>query len=246
VIAAHTLSLMLSNFGVVLVYQETIIPHSEIILQLFLAALLGGLIGLERERKSWVAGLRTHMLVCMGSTLIMIVSQYGFENTLHSQLIVLDPSRMAAQVVSGIGFLGAGTILFWKNQIRGLTTAASLWAVAAVGLAIGGGLYLAASATTFFIFIVLAGLKPLERFFFKTRQIKQISFSIKPGISLLVLEEILSKLNLRLYLKDLQIENDGNKETISLFFNSNSDINLLKFVNEIKNLPGAEKVEITE
>lgn len=225
---------------------ETTISHSEIIFQLFLAALLGGSIGLEREQKSWFAGLRTHMLVCMGSTLIMIVSQYGFEHTLHSQLVVLDPSRIAAQVVSGIGFLGAGTILFWKNRIRGLTTAASLWAVAAVGLAIGGSLYLAAVATTALIILVLAGIKPLEKFFFKKHQDKEINFSIKPGISLLRLEDILEKFNLRAYVKNLQIENDGYKETIYIFFNYHSNVNLLGFVNEIKNLPGLENIELTD
>ncbi len=222
------------------------ISHYEIIFQLFLSALLGGLIGLERERKSWFAGLRTHMLVCMGSTLIMIVSQYGFENTLQRQLVVLDPSRIAAQVVSGIGFLGAGTILFLKNMIRGLTTAASLWAVAAVGLAIGGSLYLAAVVTTILILIVLAGVKPLEHIFFKTSQIKEIKFSIQPGISLLVLENILTKLDLRLYLKDLQIEKDGNKEIVHLALNSSSEADLLKLVDEIKNVSGIEKVEIIE
>src|ERR1700722_8647947 len=125
--------------------------HVEMILQLMMAGILGGLVGLERERKSWFAGLRTHMLVCMGSTLVMIVSQHGFEKVVHAGLVVLDPSRVAAQVVSGIGFLGAGTILFWKNKIKGLTTAASIWAVAAVGLAIGGGLYVEALVTTILI-----------------------------------------------------------------------------------------------
>lgn len=106
------------------------ISHFDIAFQLTMGGILGGLVGLERERKSRYARLRTHMLVCIGSTLIMIVSQYGFEKIVHTGLIVVDPSRIAAQVVSGIGFPGAGT----KNKIKGLTTAASLWAVAAVGL----------------------------------------------------------------------------------------------------------------
>lgn len=88
-----------------------------------------------------MAGLRTHMLVCLGAALVMIVSAYGFNDIISAYRIVLDPSRVAAQVVSGIGFLGAGTILFLRQQvIRGLTTAASLWTVAAIGLAVGCGL----------------------------------------------------------------------------------------------------------
>ena len=116
--------------------------------RLALAALLGSVIGLERERLLWAAGLRTHMLVCVGSCLIMLVSAFGFADALGTKNVVLDPSRIAAQVVSGIGFLGAGTILLRGEVVKGLTTAASLWAVAAIGLAIGSGLYVPAVATT--------------------------------------------------------------------------------------------------
>ncbi|MCJ2105274.1 MgtC/SapB family protein [Methylobacterium sp. E-041] len=130
--------------------------------RLALAALLGSVIGLERERLLWAAGLRTHMLVCVGSCLIMLVSTYGFADALGARNVVLDPSRVAAQVVSGIGFLGAGTILLRGEVVKGLTTAASLWAVAAIGLAIGGGLYVPAVATTTFVVAILAGVKPLE------------------------------------------------------------------------------------
>lgn len=92
---------------------------TDIILRLTVSAVLGSLIGIERERLSWAAGLRTHMLVCVGSTLIMLVSAYGFSHILLSEKVVLDPSRMAAQVVSGIGFLGAGSILLRGEIIRG-------------------------------------------------------------------------------------------------------------------------------
>ena len=119
----------------------------QIILRLILATILGSLVGLERERLDWAAGLRTHMLVCLGATLFMIVSTYGFMEVFGHSSIDLDPSRVAAQVVSGIGFLGAGTIILRKDVILGLTTAASLWAVAAVGLAVGGGLYAIFSCT---------------------------------------------------------------------------------------------------
>ncbi len=134
----------------------------EIIGRLCVAALLGSVIGFERERLAWAAGMRTHMLVCVGSCLIMIVSAFGFSDILGRPNIVLDPSRIAAQVVSGIGFLGAGTILLRGEVVKGLTTAASLWAVAAIGLAAGAGLYVAAVATTAIVLAILAGVKPIE------------------------------------------------------------------------------------
>ncbi|TFW32469.1 MgtC/SapB family protein [Massilia horti] len=146
------------------------LSHGEVVLRLVIAAILGGVVGLERERLESVAGLRTHMLVGLGSALVMLVSAYGFSDALVGSHVVLDPSRVAAQVVSGIGFLGAGTILFLRQEvIRGLTTAASLWTVAAVGLAVGGGLYVAAVATTALILIILALVKPLERRLFRNQ-----------------------------------------------------------------------------
>ncbi|SHL62749.1 putative Mg2+ transporter-C (MgtC) family protein [Chitinophaga jiangningensis] len=136
----------------------------EIAIRLSMAALFGALIGLERERKDWTAGMRTHMMVSVGSCLIMMVSAFGFSDVLGTEHVVLDPSRVAAQVISGIGFIGAGTILFMKQgTIRGLTTAAGLWTVAAIGLATGGGMYFAAGATTLVAIIILWALQPLEK-----------------------------------------------------------------------------------
>lgn len=128
---------------------------TEIILRLSAAMLLGGIIGIEREYRSKDAGFRTHFLVSLGSALFCVVSQYGFGDGQH------DYSRVAAQVVSGIGFIGAGTIIFQKNMIKGLTTAAGLWVTAAIGLSCGTGMYLAAAATTL---LVLLGLEVLNSF----------------------------------------------------------------------------------
>ncbi len=136
--------------------------HQELLMRLSTAALLGSLIGLERQRLDKSAGLRTHMLVSVGSALVMIVSTYGFGAVLAPGRVVLDPSRVAAQVVSGIGFLGAGAILRKNETVHGLTTAASIWTVAGVGLAAGGGLYLAAASATGLILLILAAIKPLE------------------------------------------------------------------------------------
>ncbi|KAF1016718.1 MAG: MgtC/SapB family protein [Burkholderia sp.] len=153
----------------------------ELVSRLVLAAALGSVIGFERERLSWAAGLRTHMLVCVGSALIMIVSAFGFADVLGKPDIVLDPSRIAAQVVSGIGFLGAGSILMRGEIVRGLTTAASLWSVAAVGLAVGGGLYVAAIAATVIVLVILAGIKPLEKRYITVRQRRHMSLLVDRG-----------------------------------------------------------------
>lgn len=134
----------------------------EFILRIFVAAVLGGLIGLEREYRAKEAGFRTHFLVALGSALFMIISAYGFGQVLEGATnIRLDPSRIAAQVVSGIGFIGAGTIIFQKNAVRGLTTAAGVWVVAAIGLTCGAGMYgLAVSAAV----LVLVGLEAFNFF----------------------------------------------------------------------------------
>jgi putative Mg2+ transporter-C (MgtC) family protein len=158
-----------------------VIGNIELLSRLFLAALLGSVIGFERERLNWAAGLRTHMLVCVGSSLIMLVSAFGFADVLGEKNVVLDPSRVAAQVVSGIGFLGAGAILMRGEIVRGLTTAASLWSVAGVGLAVGGGMYIAAIGATGIMLIILAGVKPLERRFIAVKQERNIHLLAERG-----------------------------------------------------------------
>ena len=145
-----------------------------------MSAVLGSVIGFERERLSWAAGLRTHMLVCVGSTLIMIVSIYGFSDALGEH-VTLDPSRVAAQVVSGIGFLGAGAILARGQVIRGLTTAASVWSVAGIGLAVGGGLYIPSISATVIILLILAGIKPLEKRFIAYQQRRHVTIKARHG-----------------------------------------------------------------
>ena len=125
----------------------------ELFIRLLLAAFLGGVVGLEREAAKRAAGLRTHTLVALGSALIMMTNLHLFE--VYSGVAHLDPTRMAAQVVSGIGFLGAGTIIRSGLNVQGLTTAASLWVVAATGMAVGCGYYKAAVMTTI---LVLVGL----------------------------------------------------------------------------------------
>lgn len=140
--------------------DERGLHFADLMMRLGMATLLGAAVGFERERQERAAGFRTHALVSVASALIMIVSTYGFPEEFGE---VLDPARIAAQVVSGIGFLGAGVIIFRKNTVRGLTTAASIWAVSGVGLAVGGGLYVAGTAGTLFMLLIQGGLRPVER-----------------------------------------------------------------------------------
>lgn len=146
------------------------ISYGEIILKLVLSTVLGGIIGFEREVGNRPAGLKTHILVSIGATLIMLVSKYGFGHG-------ADPARLAAQVVSGIGFLGAGTILRTGNTVQGLTTAASLWVCAGIGLAIGSGFYFGAVISVILVMLSLVILVRVENSLFanKKRSIKIVA-----------------------------------------------------------------------
>jgi len=135
----------------------------QILARLLLATLIGGAIGFERGSRGRAAGFRTHILVCLGSTLIMMTSMHIFE--MYSGIATVDPARIAAQVVTGIGFLGAGTILRSGSTVKGLTTAASLWAVAGIGLAIGCGFYSAALISSVLVFVALVVFSKMEEAF---------------------------------------------------------------------------------
>ena len=126
------------------------VSTGELILRLVLAGLLGGIIGFEREARAKGAGIRTHFLVALASALFMLISQYGFDGSDR-----YDAARIAAQVVSGIGFIGAGIIIFQKNSVRGLTTAAGLWVTSAIGLGVASGMYLLAGITTALVLLCL-------------------------------------------------------------------------------------------
>ncbi|MEK7015638.1 MgtC/SapB family protein [Bacillus sp. FSL R9-9410] len=136
--------------------------HIDFIIRIGVAGLLGAIIGMEREIRSKEAGLKTHFLVAVGSALIMVVSKYAFSDIVFEDHMSLDPSRIAAQVVSGVGFLGAGTIIIQKQAVKGLTTAAGLWATAGIGLAIGAGMYVVGVGATI---LVLIGLEIVSRIF---------------------------------------------------------------------------------
>jgi len=143
------------------------ISWEQIVLRIIIGALLGGLVGLEREMRGQPAGFRTHTLVAMGSTLFTLVSLYGFESYFTGgesagMPATFDPSRVAAQIVVGIGFLGAGAIMRHGTSVKGITTAASLWVVAAMGLAVGAGFWVGAVTVSLLLLLVLRGLRPTE------------------------------------------------------------------------------------
>ena len=155
----------------------------DFVWRLVLAAIFGTIIGLDREYREKEAGFRTHFLVSLGSALMMIVSQYGFSEILTHDGVSLDPSRIAAQVVSGIGFIGAGTIIFNHQIVRGLTTAASLWATAGIGLTAGAGMSWLALAATILTLVALEGLSLVFRSLGSRRMVVGFSASDRAGVA---------------------------------------------------------------
>lgn len=135
----------------------------ELVGRLAVAGLLASAIGLERELRQKHAGLRTHALVGLGAAVMIVVSEYGFQDVLQTGRVVLDPSRVAAQVVSGIGFIGGGLIFVRQASVRGLTTAASVWLAAGIGLAAGAGLYIVAAGASVLGLFVVEGFEQIER-----------------------------------------------------------------------------------
>ncbi len=195
------------------ILNQTHIDDATILLRLFISFVLGGLIGWERESRRQPAGLRTHMLICIGSTLLMLLSIYipqTFKNFQNG-----DPGRIAAQVVSGIGFLGAGAIFRLGINVRGLTTAATIWVVAAIGLTVGAGIYAGALIGTFFILFVLIVLDKVEDRYFPAQHLKtlQIQFQSKK-IETEVVFSILEKYKIKV--QSMNMLQSLNKEQVKL------------------------------
>lgn len=216
----------------------------EMIFRLVLAAILGGLVGYEREVHGRTAGLRTHILVCVGSALIMLTSMHMFE--IYRGRATPDPARIAAQVVSGIGFLGAGTILRFKASVRGLTTAASLWTVAGIGLAVGSGLYIPAVVTAILVLATLFFLTRIERLMIRKDWYKIMEIETKSGA--LQLENIRSILSeYEVEIKDFEVRKttlpDDLILKLSLKLLTNEYDN--EIVSKIRELNGVKKANWT-
>lgn len=177
------------------------ISYLEISIRIVVAMIVGGLVGFERELGNHPAGFRTHILVCVGSTLIVLLSTYGFNQFANEYNVRMDPARLAAQVISGIGFLGAGTILRTGMTISGLTTAASLWVVAAIGLSVGAGFYYGALFSTLLVFVVLFVFNKIEKAWMNKRSCKKVKVVLEAKYSFM--NDLLDHINLF----DVQINN---------------------------------------
>jgi putative Mg2+ transporter-C (MgtC) family protein len=225
------------------------ISPEDMLIRLAVATALGSVIGIERQRREWTAGLRTHMLVCVGSALVMLVSMFGFQDVVGHKGIELDPARVAAQVISGIGFLGAGTILFLRQEVvRGLTTAAGLWTVAAIGLAAGGGLYVPAVATTAIAWIILAAIKPLERRFFNKNKFNGIRMTLeRRQVSLLSIEDVLAVYKLKYNQINIAPAFEENTDEIKIVLQKQATKNagLLSVIEDLRKINGVREVELT-
>ncbi|MFT4117887.1 MgtC/SapB family protein [Bradyrhizobium sp.] len=222
------------------------LANQEILLRLCVAAACGSIIGFERERLLWTAGIRTHMLVCVGACLIMIVSAFGFSESLVAKNVVLDPSRVAAQVVSGVGFLGAGAILARNEVVRGLTTAASVWSVAAIGLAVGGGLYFAAGASTAIIILILAGVKPLEEAYRARNQSCQFKIGLSQN-AVIAPEDVQKALGLRSnQVKRFLVRPTEAGSEVTVYINKVSSRDIKRYRQKLDELDGVEEVQVLE
>ncbi|HHY41265.1 MAG TPA: MgtC/SapB family protein [Thermoanaerobacterales bacterium] len=200
------------------------LSYFELTIRLALSILLGGVIGLERETINKPAGFRTHILVCLGSTIVMLVSLFIF--TEFKGLTNVDPGRIPAQVISGIGFLGAGTIIIEGANVKGLTTAASLWTVAAIGLAVGVGFYYGAILATFLILLTLITFNRLEAVLLKKQYLQPLKLIVEdqPG-QLGKIGLCLGEMNISI--RDVKIENiEEGKLLITLMIRK---INSLEF-----------------
>lgn len=217
------------------------VTYLAVILRLVMAMICGGAIGLERGLKNRPAGMRTYMLVCVGSCLVMLTNQYLFQASQAG-----DPMRLGAQVVSGIGFLGAGTIVVTRhNQIKGLTTAAGLWASAGVGLALGVGFYEAALVAAFVVFFVMTGLQRWDDKLHRNTKVMEIYMEMDETMGLSTLVKFLREMNLEI--NNVQMEQDIDPEdgvrTMVATLKSKKSCNHGTLLEQIRKLEGVRYVE---
>jgi putative Mg2+ transporter-C (MgtC) family protein len=220
----------------------------ELMLRLLGAAVAGGLIGLEREASDQPAGFRTHMLVALGSCLFTVVSAYGFDAFLADQPgpeVRYDPTRIAAQIVTGIGFLGAGAILRYGTTVRGLTTAASLWVVAAIGMAIGAGAYLISLITTAITILALLALRPLRTRLVRGLRKEHEEFLVEAdaGLEMGRLIEDLTDQGIRI--DQFRAEDEDGARQIVLFLTLPPEDRPEDLVARLSRLPGVRNVHWT-
>lgn len=215
----------------------------EILLKIFLACVLGGIIGLERESVNRPAGFRTHILVSVGATVVMITNIELVSQMI--QIVDVQPGRFGAAVISGIGFLGAGTIIKNKNTVKGLTTAASLWSTACIGLALGSGLYTIALAATFFVFLTLEFFPKIEGKLSSSKYSKIKITTINSVGQLSRISQSFEKLHVNVLGIKTEHDVDDDDEIIILFKVKCPDKNKkTKIIEHLTNLKGITEVEL--
>lgn len=190
------------------IFSDSSLPFFTLLLRLLLSVVLGLCIGIEREMHRQPAGMRTHILICIGSTIVTIASMY-LPLATAGVALKSDAARIAAQIVSGIGFLGAGAIIKFGATVRGITTAATIWVTAAIGIIIGLGLFWFAVVATAFVLIVLVGFETFEQRLFATEYFKTIEMVYDPAaLSLQTVREILTGCKIRVRTIDLYLGGD--------------------------------------
>jgi putative Mg2+ transporter-C (MgtC) family protein len=234
------------------VLEEVTISYAEVVVRLLATVVLCGLIGLERETRDQAAGFRTHMLLGLGAALFTLVSAYGFPEFTRAALesggrgVQFDPTRIAAQVVTGVGFLGAGAIIRRGLDVRGLTTAASLWAAAAIGLASGAGFYFGAAATTVVVLVALYLLRGVRLYvvsrFRNTFGILGVHFADR-GAEISRVVEIIENRGVRIRSTDTEIEDGRASYELQLRIPPNRHVQ--EMLAEISALPSVSRVQIT-
>jgi putative Mg2+ transporter-C (MgtC) family protein len=219
---------------------------NTMIIRILIALLFSGIIGFEREINRHFAGFRTHILVGVGACLMMLLSLYGFEVFMETyDNVRFDPARIPSYVISGIGFLGAGTIIVYGGTIRGLTTAASIWAVAGIGLVVGAGMYPAAVFTTMVILISLIFLNKFENFFIHKKRRNKTTMDIEiKGFSNVKIEDIAASLEKgNVIIKNIKITNsEDNQKHIIVQTEEMSESDRVILFEEISNMDNVKTI----
>ena len=219
----------------------------EGLLRLLVAAVLAGAIGVERELREQEAGLRTHMLVCVGATMFMLVGVYAWSDMrLGNQIgVVVDPSRVASYVVSGIGFLGAGAIIKYGINVRGLTTAASLWVVASIGVAVGVGMYEFAVATTLLVIVALWPLSQLKRVIKgKADEPRRLAVVLEPGASVVPVLAAIEENGFQL--DSVEVEESDDQRGVDVVITTAADASLGGLLDDVGRLDGVRSAGVAE
>jgi putative Mg2+ transporter-C (MgtC) family protein len=225
------------------------ISFPEMLLRLSLSMLLGALVGLERERREHGAGTRTIALVSLGSCLFSLISAYGYIDLTRLPHITLDPTRISSYVVAGIGFLGAGTIFFSReaNRVKGLTTAATIWLIAAIGIACGAGMLLVAVTTTVLGLLVLTVLRFVEKLLlprqFESRQRIKIEVASIGGQLIGQVYDLLTRADLKV--DGLDIRAEPETDSLRVACRVNDERMLGEVVNELRALAGVRAIEVS-